>query len=373
MREIVDILPDPTFSSKEKRRRANLEAAVMQLPAHQQALLEQAAIAKVCGSGTSGIAQVVRGLISRAPSNASEDEFFETVSEECRRDRISKFIDATSNKAIAMGTCAVCAGSFFLQEIFEVKVSDLRLKNKLTPSIPHPAQELTDGMLLHRSPDSLHTDSNGIAFANACLSCYGDLRRNKTPVMSLANGMWIGEIPLELKILTLPERILVARFFPAAYIIKLYPKKKGARNWSTTGLHSGLRGNVSTYRLNTDQIAHLANSHVMPPSSTVLAATIGVTFVGPRNIPQKTLPGFLRVNRNRVRVALDWLKENNPLYANITISAERLDALPEDGIPEEIITLAKFSDDTRLLAEEQDGYVPCDMVNEEDEGAGEFA
>ena len=373
MREIVDILPHHTFSSKEKRHRAKLEVAVMQLPAHQQALLERAAVTKLYCLNTSGVEEVDRGPISRTPAKANEDEFFETVSEECRCDCISKFIDATGNKAIAMGTCAVCAGSFFLQEIFEVKVSDLRLKNKLTPSNPHPAQELTDGMLLHRSPESLHTDGNGIAFANVCLSCYGDLRRKKTPAMSLANGMWIGEVPLELKILTLPERILVAWFFPAAYIIKLYPKKKGARNWSTMGLHSALRGNVSTYRLNTDQIAHLANSHVMPPSSTILAATIGVTFVGPRNIPQKSLPGFLRVNRNRVRVALDWLKENNPLYANITISAERLDALPVDGIPEEIITLAKFSDDTRLLAEEQDNYVPCDMDNEEGEDAGEFA
>ena len=178
--------------------------------------------------------------------------------------------------------------------------------------------------------------------------------------MSLVNGMWIGEVPLELKILTLPERILVARFFPAAYIFKLYPKKKGARSWSTTGLHSALRGNVSTYRLNTDQIALLASNHIMPQSPTILAATIGVTFVGPRNIPQKTMPGFLRVNRTRVRMALDWLKENNPFYEHITISVERLDALPEDDIPEEIVNLVKFSDDTRLLAEEQDGYVPSD-------------
>ena len=124
------------------------------------------------------------------------------------------------------------------------------------------------------------------------------------------------------------------------------------------------------YRLNTEQIAHLASSHIMPPSSTVLAATIGVTFVGPRNLPQKTLPGFLRVNRNRVRAALEWLKENNLLYANIIISADRLDALPADGIPEEILSVAKFSDDTKLLEEERNGYVPCD--DPLDDESGEF-
>jgi hypothetical protein len=31
--------------------------------------------------------------------------------------------------------------------------------------------------------------------------------------MSLVNRMWIGDVPLQLKVLTLPERILVARFF----------------------------------------------------------------------------------------------------------------------------------------------------------------
>ena len=82
--------------------------------------------------------------------------------------------------------------------------------------------------------------------------------------------------------------------------------------------------------------------------------------MGPRNLPQRTLPGFLRVNRNRVRAALEWLKENNPLYANISISADRLDALPADGIPEEILSVAKFSDDTKLLEEERNGYVPSD-------------
>ncbi|KAF8258487.1 hypothetical protein EI94DRAFT_1621854 [Lactarius quietus] len=218
-------------------------------------------------------------------------------------------------------------------------------------------------MLLHITSSSLRVDASGAAFANICNSCMLDLRKNRTPAMSLANGMWIGDIPLELKVLTLPERILVARFFPAAYIVKLYPKKKGARNWAS-GLHSALRGNVSTYRLNTDQIAHLTSSYIMPPSSTILAATIGVTFVGPKNFPQKTMPGFLRVNRTRVRVALEWLKENNPLYRNITISAERLEVLPVNDVPEEILSLAKYSDDTRLLAEETDGYVPSDCADE---------
>ena len=361
MREIIDVLPFPTFSYKEKRSRRLLEEAVIRLPPDQRALLDQAAIRIIYSSRNSANVRSAESVPPPTTLDDPEANFFETVSEKCRRERIAKFIDATGNDATAMATCASCAGNFFVREIYEMKVSDLKMKNALAPSIPHPAQKLTDGMLLHMTTSSHHFDADGVEFVNLCDSCMLDLKRNKTPKLSLANGMWIGDIPLELKVLTLPERILVARHFPAAYIVKLYPKKKGARNWSSpSGLHSALRGNVSTYRLNTEQIAHLASSYIMPPSSTILAATIGVTFVGPRNLPQRTLPGFLRVNRNRVRAALEWLKENNPLYANISISADRLDALPADGIPEEILSVAKFSDDTKLLEEERNGYVPSD-------------
>jgi len=54
------------------------------------------------------------------------------------------------------------------------------------------------------------------------------LRQNKTPTLSLANEMWIGDIPLEVNVLTLPEHVLIARFFPVAYIVKFYPKENGA-------------------------------------------------------------------------------------------------------------------------------------------------
>ena len=121
-----------------------------------------------------------------------------------------------------------------------MKVSDLKTKNVLAPSKPHPVQKLTDGML-HMTPLSHHCDANGVVFVNLCDSCMLDLKRNKTPKLSLTNGMWIRDIPLELKVLTLPERILVPHYFPVAYIFKLYPKKKGARNWaSLSGLHSAL-------------------------------------------------------------------------------------------------------------------------------------
>ncbi|KAJ3902364.1 hypothetical protein F5879DRAFT_777939, partial [Lentinula edodes] len=169
-----------------------------------------------------------------------------------------------------------------------------------------------------------------------CHDCLRQLSDSQRPRLSLANNMWIGAIPFELRILTLPERVLVSRFFAAAYIVKLYPKKKGARSWPTDLLTSGMKGNVSTYFMNTDEITLMVDEGYLPPRPSILAATIAVTFVGPRNVPLKTLAPMLSVRRRRVADALRWLIANNPLYAGIKISQQNLDAFPEDGVPEEI-------------------------------------
>ena len=144
--------------------------------------------------------------------------------------------------------------------------------------------------------------------------------------------------------------------------------KKGACSWSSSSLQSGLRGNVSTYRLNTNNIIDMMDSQVMLPSPEILATTIGVTFIGPKNLPERTMPGFLHVNRARVHDTLWWLKENNPIYENIQISSGRLNTLPVDRVPLQIWSLMKHSDDMTLLSEEHDNYVP----EEDGDNSGQF-
>ncbi len=221
--EIESALDKGTFVSAQKRSRQKMEEAIDGLSVEQRSTLERAGAAKKRKIETTE--GEIYGLANSA-SPTQDFFFFETVSETCRQERLSKFIDATGTHATSTAVCAVCAGRFFIRELREVPVDDLREKKKLSPSKPHPAHVLTEGMLLHRTESSIHTDEHGTSLANVCVSCTSDLRNKKTPPLSLANGMWIGDVPLELKVLTLPERLLVARFFPAAYIVKLYPKKR---------------------------------------------------------------------------------------------------------------------------------------------------
>jgi hypothetical protein len=293
-----------------------------------------------------------RDMVNADEEGLCENGFMRAPSKEAIDAAIEGFIDRTSNAALAFGVCAVCARETPAKDLSPQRVEHMPSPHRLKPNVDHPAHHLINGMLLHTS------EVTRDGFGDVCSECLRALKADRVPMYALANGMWIGEIPHELAYLTLPERLLIAKYFPAAYVIKLYPKKKGARYWDKRQMYSGLRGNVSTYRLDQAQIASMVDGSIMPQVPEVLATTIGITFVGPKNIPERGMPEMFRVRRTRVRRALEWLKENNPLFRNITISESRLAQLPEDDIPYELRAIAKLSTDVNMLYAEQDGYVP---------------
>lgn len=56
-----------------------------------------------------------------------------------------------------------------------------------------------------------------------CFDCIRSLEQHTLPKLSLANHLWIDDIPAELTNLTVPEQLLIARHYPRCYIFKLYP------------------------------------------------------------------------------------------------------------------------------------------------------
>ncbi|KAF7313989.1 ATP-dependent DNA helicase [Mycena chlorophos] len=205
----------------------------------------------------------------------------------------------------------------------------------LAPTHPHPAHELFNGALLHGP--ALRADGGRYL----CLECRSQLLINERPRLSLANNMWLGEAPFELLDLGLAERLLIGLYFPAVSI-------------------PACGGNVSTYRLASNQVSAMVTDNLLPHSSRVLSATIGVTFVGFKKLPLRILPQLFDVRRHRVRDALCWLKANNPFYHDIQISEQRLAALPVAGVPQEIALNVRYEDDPSLIQREQGSYVPDD-------------
>ena len=303
-----------------------------------------------------------------ASSNAASDDtmekllasgFLNSPSQETLNDIISDFIDATGNEALKTVPCGSCAREMNADECNEILLKDIPNRHHLIPHTAHPAHELVHGLLIY-APALGPTKET----VHICNECRNQLKKNVRPRLSLSNEMWIGDVPQQLKNLTLPERLLIAKYFPSAYIVKLFPKHKNAFTWDRSQMHNGLRGNVLTYRLDPRQVASMIDGRLYPPPTKILSATIGVTFVGPKSHRDPTMPAMFRVRRWKVKEALMWLKANNPLYTDIEISEERLLQLPEDGVPEELTMTAKYSTDTEAIDKEHEGYVPTDAAND---------
>ncbi|KAF8806047.1 hypothetical protein BYT27DRAFT_7257469 [Phlegmacium glaucopus] len=292
-----------------------------------------------------------------------ENLFMRTPLTKVINDARVEFIDRTSNEVVAVGSCSSCAQEMARTDLMVFSINAIPNGHNLKPAEFHPRHDLYGGMLLH--PKGVVEDAS----ANVCYKCAQALKMDKVPMLALANKLWIGKTPDKLKFLTLPEQILVTKYIPVAYIVELYPKKSGAHHWDQRQMHSGVKGNISPYRLDQSQIMSMIDGTLMPPVSKVLAATIGVTFVGPKNLLEKTMPKFFRVRRKWVRNALEWLKANNPLY-NIIISDSRLAALPEDGVPYELMATVKHATDVDMLYTEQDRYVPLEDIEEVDDTQG---
>ena len=269
---------------------------------------------------------------------------------------MADFIQATGNQALKTAICAVCAQITAIRKIQDIAINEIPHSELLAPREAHPGHFLCNGMLLHKEAVKR---KDLIPLCNLCLQ---SLQQGMLPRLSLANDMWIGEVPFELEILTLAEKMLLARYFPVAYVVKLFPKKKGSTNWDKRGLNSALRMNVSTHPLPQDEICGIMDpqSNEFPADPCILAATIAVTFVGPGGIPKAGLPKWLRVRRAKVLSALQWLKNNNPLYSNIQLNADRIAQLPVDDIPDEILMCTRQMDNEVVLDEEHDTYIPPD-------------
>lgn len=286
-------------------------------------------------------------------------KFLELPTNEEVKSCYGKFWDATSNKALQMTICGVCAREVSVHEDRPRlwRLTDLPNSSRLVPSSPHPAHDLFDGKLLE--PRGVEGEGEGVR-VHVCKHCAEELGKDgeKPPPLSLANNMWIGRVPWQLQVLTFPEQLLIALIYPRVYVFKLFPKKMGGRR---EALQRAMRGNVSSYELSADGITSMVEGCLMPRPPAILASVISVTFIGLGELPRNWLRTTFRVRRHFIAEALRWLKDHNPkYYGNIEISNSRIQQLPEDDVPEEISSLVRQSTDTGIIDQESEGYVPRD-------------
>lgn len=274
-------------------------------------------------------------------------------SEEREKDCRRAFRNCSSNSALKQEVCLACGREMFAVEGEEIGLEDVPNSQRLHPSKPHPAHQLYNGMLV---VDEHINRTNHRGWI--CDTCLLSLRKNQTPPLSLANSMWIGSIPDVLATLTFPEQLLVALHYPRCFVFKLYPKNAAGGGSHPAHLQRSMAGNVTCYELNTGSVVDMLEGNLMPRPASVLASVLAVTFVGSKTLPKKWLRQTFRVRRRRVYEGLMWLKDHNPMYSAICVSADRLAMLPEDGIPEELSAIVRHEKDEGVAEQESAGYVP---------------
>ena len=242
------------------------------------------------------------------------------------------FHEKTSSEALATFPCASCSSLTLNIECKKMLLSNINIDllkpfSNLPSQMPMPGRKETPLASCMVNPDGIEQDENGHLQLQLCKTCHNSLYLGKRPPLSLANGTYLGPVPSELLDLTPIEEAMIARCRAKCWIVQL---KEESPTIVMPETQRGVRGHIIIYPQRPSEIAK-----VLPPSINDLLTPICVLFVG-ANPPtlewlrEKAKP--LCVRREKVRNALKWLKENNPLYVDIEINNDLLNSLDENHI-----------------------------------------
>lgn len=218
---------------------------------------------------------------------------------------VRNWVMASRSAALMEGPCAVCARNVYLTNRVEVSLDDDCLDLLNIPEAEFCGSDLpTDRVLL---PAAVNYSRN---VAHICKQCRTSLKKNKRlPRLAMANGLWLGQVPLELADLTFVEKLLVARYRHNVCVVTV---NCGARK---------MHANAVVF---SQPVARF--SAALPPTKAELGDILAVTFTGPCKPTEndfKRAPFFVR--KDVVRRALLWLQQHHRDYADLEISEENLD------------------------------------------------
>ncbi|KAJ3551346.1 hypothetical protein NM688_g4757 [Phlebia brevispora] len=268
---------------------------------------------------------------------------------------VSMFRQETSSETLRTFVCACCAERASWKGRHVLPMSELPLDDLCSADIP---DGLTHELYSVASEDGeckIMLDRAGILddgkSVQVCKTCHGELRANRVPHLALANKMFLGEVPPELKDLTEIEEAVIARCRAKCCIVKIGDDGVYKRRELPT-MQRALRGNIIEFPQKPGALAR-----ALPPPVDEIVSFVCVIFTGHEEptkqwLLEKARP--LAVRRDKVRQALIWLKGNNPLYADLEIDESALHSLPEDGILPYHVEMAMNTEEADALVSRYD-------------------
>ena len=253
--------------------------------------------------------------------NAEDDKFPPRPPVQSEAEQIIKnFTKATSPKNFEESGCAVCGALNLRSKMRNISEINLNLNllnadgkgftRKERHSLLDPVMELSGPVIEKRCEF-------------VCKSCINALKRHCKPKFALSKGLWIGDVPHQLKCLRYFERQLVACVQSNKCIFRV---SVGGANGN--GL-SKMIANAISFQQPVQKIYH-----ILPPPVKDMDDVIAFIFTGPNPPTQEDFNRTpLLIRRQKVMEALEWLKLNHRDYADLEISYKNLSDYPEDVPP----------------------------------------
>ena len=225
--------------------------------------------------------------------------------------------------ALSEGACAVCAELMPLSEFVTVPSSDPAFLALVRADAVVAVAERGS---VHEPLSPLHSPIlepagivivDGVQMARVCKTCIPSLRRGRTPLRSLANGLWLGSVPPVLQRLNFCEKLLVAVFRCNAFVGSV---RMGQRY---------MRSNVITFPQPVPQFAK-----ILPPPRRDFGMCLAILFVGScRPTPEDLKRTPFLVRRSAVWDALLWLRDNHSAYSDVELRRANLLEYGEGALP----------------------------------------
>ncbi|CAF4239766.1 unnamed protein product [Rotaria sp. Silwood2] len=317
--------------------------------------------------------------------NFSHSNWPGPISRDLKDTRLQQFLEQMSMSKLAEATCAVCNIRTSAKDAKKIPIS--KIPNiellKVSEELKSLIRNSTENTSIFNGNDNNgqttahiknHSASNSSSFycqndiflyknglfqtnrVNMCVicqKCHSSLSKEHIPKFSAANNMWLGDIPTELQGLTIPEEKLISLYRHNSCIIKLQSPFHSA-----TTAQTALKGHCITFLQN---VPNIVNS--LPLTLADLCDTLKVIFIGARPPDRLHLKKVLTVRKKKIVQALQWLKKYNILYQNINISLENIAQLPEDDVPECIMSTLEQKIGDEEGQSERTGYVPDPLMN----------
>jgi len=235
--------------------------------------------------------------------------------------------------------CAVCGEITPVKNLSRVKNIKNMLHILTTPGVTRKERKTQNAPLHEYSGPVLDYTCNRV-----CDHCRRCIRKGKTPHLALANGLWLGKVPDELKSLRFVEKLLIARVRHTCSYVKV-----------ASGMRK-MKANIIAFE---SPIPKIYN--ILPPPREDMDDVLAILFTGPcKPTPEDLNRTPFLVRRNYVAKALEWLKLNHSDYADIEISSKNLSEYDENSPPVSIeyreSNINKFAEGTSVFDKEvEDG------------------